>query len=189
MGREASTWGTTLPRAVHVLPCGAMRHGAHRAGKGKRGGAPRALAELLTKAYPGKEPEDAAAIRVLSWWRKAVPERVVERARPVRFRGGILLVHTATSAWAQELDYAREDLLASLRKHAPDLRIRELRFRVGALPLLPPPLRPELPAPPVVALAVLPEALARALSAIDDDGLRDAIARAASMGLARREEP
>jgi hypothetical protein len=162
-----------------------MGNGAHRSTRPKRGGPPRALAELMTKAYPGKEPEDAAAIRVLSWWRKAVPERVVERARPVRFKGGIMVIHTASSAWAQELDFAREDLLASLRRSAPDLRIRELRFRVGPLPQLPSPLRADAPADPVVALSTLPETLARALSAIDDDALRDAIARAAGVGLAR----
>ncbi|MFM2421219.1 MAG: hypothetical protein RL385_5942 [Pseudomonadota bacterium] len=143
----------------------------------------------MKKAYPGKEPEDAAAIRVLSWWRKAVPERVAQRARPVRFFHGILYINTASSAWAQELDLAREEYLARLRAHAPDLRVRELRFRVGALPAMPEPLRNEPLPEPAVPLTTLPEALARTLSAIDDDALRDAIARAVCMGLGRQEKP
>jgi hypothetical protein len=60
-----------------------------------------------------------------------------------------------------------------------------LRFRVGPLPELPPSTRPERARLAPVAVAVLPENLARALAAIDDDALRDAIGQAASIVLGR----
>lgn len=146
------------------------------------------LANLVREVYPSKEPENAAAIRVFAWWRRAVPERVFMRARPVRLQNGVLWVHTATSAWASELEHVKEQLLASVQKHAPDARVKGLRFRVGPLPELPTTTRPETPRAAPIPVAILPESLARALAAIDDDALRDAIGQAASVALNRAAE-
>jgi hypothetical protein len=139
----------------------------------------------VRNVYPGKEPESAAMIRACSWWRKAVPSRVFARARPVRLLRGTLYIHTATSAWAAELDLLKLELLASLRRQAPESGVRALYFRTGPLPDLPPLSRtPEQTAVQETS-AALPEALARALAAIDDDALREAISRAAGVSLAR----
>lgn len=148
---------------------------------------PRALAELVREVYPSREPDDVAAIRAFAWWRKAVPERVFLRARPVRMSHGVLYVNTATTAWASELDHMKEQLLASVQNQGPGSKVRELRFRVGPLPEAPKLTRPEPPRPHPIALAVLPEKLARALSRIDDDALRDVIGGAASVALGRRD--
>jgi hypothetical protein len=151
----------------------------------KRGGAPKPLGELVHAVYPSREPDDAAAIRVFGWWRRSVPARVFARARPVRLSHGVLYVHTATPAWALELDHLKQQLLASVRKHAPQAHVKELRFRTGPLPELPKSNRPERQRPEPVAVAALPEQLARALAAIDDDDLREAISFAASVSLGR----
>lgn len=146
---------------------------------------PTKLAELLRSAYPSKEPDDITAIRVFHWWKRAVPERVYLRARPVRVHAGTLYVNTATSAWSSELEVWKERLLASVRKHAPEAKVRAVRFRVGPLPEMPVGTRPERPAPPPVIIPTLPEQLARTLAAIDDDELREAIGSAAGMALGR----
>lgn len=156
-----------------------------RAREDGRGGAPRALAEVVRSVYPGREPEDVAAIRVFGWWRRAVPARVFARARPVRLSHGVLYVHTATPSWALELDHLKQQLLASVQKHAPEARVKELRFRTGPLPEPPSGSRPERRRPEPVIVAALPEALARALAAIDDDQLREAISGAAGVALGR----
>jgi len=153
--------------------------------KERRGGGLQTLSDLVRQVYPGREPADAAAIRVFSWWRRAVPERVFMRARPIRLNAGVLWVHTATSAWAAELEHLKEQLLASVQKHAPEAHVRGIRFRVGPLPDLPTSTRPDRPRPAPIALAVLPDSLARALAAIDDDALREAIGHAASIALGR----
>lgn len=125
------------------------------------------------------------AIRVFHWWRRGVPERIYLRARPVRIHAGTLHVHTATSAWASELELMKESLLQSLQEHAPEARIRAIRFRVGPLPDLPMAVRPQRKAPSPVVIPPLPESLARALASIDDDDLREAIGTAASVSLGR----
>jgi len=144
---------------------------------------PRKLGELVRDVYPSREPDEVAAIRAFAWWRKAVPERVFLRARPVRLSGGVLYVNTATTAWASELDHMKEQLVASIQNQGA--RVRELRFRVGPLPELPKTARPVPARPQPIALAVLPDRLARVLSQIDDDALRDVISAAASVALGR----
>lgn len=151
----------------------------------ERRGSPAALAELIRSVYPAREPDDVAAIRVFHWWRRAVPERVLLRARPVRLHAGTLYVNTATSAWASELEHWKERLVASARRHAPEANVRAVRFRVGPLPELPTGTRPERPSAPPVIVATLPEDLARVLAAIDDDELRAAIGEAAGIALGR----
>ena len=142
----------------------------------------------MASAYPAREPHEVKAIRAFTWWRHAVPPRVYERARPVRISHGVLHVHTATAAWAAELDHLRESLLESVQKQAPHAGIRELRFRVGALPPMPRSTRPPKQRPPEAPpVSIFPEELARELARVGDDELRDAIGRAAGVSLSRRK--
>jgi hypothetical protein len=103
----------------------------------------------------------------------------------VRLSHGVLYVHTASPAWALELDHLKVQLLLSVQKHAPEARIKELRFKMGPLPEAPKGSRPDRERPEPVAVAVLPESLARALASIDDDALREAISGAAAVSLGR----
>lgn len=143
------------------------------------------LSRLLTGAYPSNEPEELKAIRVFGWWDKAVPPRVAKNARPVRLWEGVLTVHTTTAAWASDLDFLRPQLLESVRRHAPNAKVREIRIRVGKLPDLPVRPPPEEPVT-VEPIAELPDDLARALAAVGDDSIRDAVAAAAKVALAPR---
>ncbi len=145
------------------------------------------IAKLLKGVYPA--PDQLEAAKAFSWWSRSVPPRILEHARPVRLSRGVLIVHVSSSVWANELHYLSEDLLTRLRKAAPTSGIEKIRFQVGPLPDIPK--RPEAaprPAEPV-RLAALPEELGRALSRVDDDGLRKAIAEAATTSLARIRKP
>lgn len=157
-------------------------------GRRRRRGAsePLALGRLLPDVYPRAEPEDIAAMRAFGWWSRVVPERVARNARPVRYARGVLTVHAATSAWAQELDFARETLLASVRRRLPE--VRKLRIVVGPLPAIAPRHRGAPPPAPVQPLERLPDPVARALASVHDDGLRAAIAQAAATALGERED-
>jgi hypothetical protein len=150
-----------------------------------RGGSPSPLAALVRVVYPTREPDEVTAIRVFHAWRRAVPERIFRRARPVRMQNGVLYVNTATSAWASELEHMKERLLAAIHRRAPEARVRGVRFRVGPLPELTSGSRPERSAVPPVVVANVPEPLARVLANIDDDDLREAIRGAACVVLGR----
>ncbi|MCA9600545.1 MAG: DUF721 domain-containing protein [Polyangiales bacterium] len=153
--------------------------------RGKKKVEPAALRDVLNAAYPSKEPEDLQAVRAFYHWEKSVPPRVIPNVRPVRLSRGVLTLHAKNSVWAQEVSFLEPQVLESLSRHAPEARIRKIVVRVGALPPLPPPVRRVRRAPPVSPVRELPEEVARSLAGVHDDGLRDAIAEAARMGLAR----
>ena len=151
----------------------------------RRKGHPAPIGGVLAAVYPSREPEELQAIRVFGWWDRAVPPRVARNARPVRLAAGVLTVHTATAAWASDLDFLRPQLLASVQRYAPSARVKEIRIRVGKMPHIPQ--RREAPeVPEVQPLETLPEEIARALAAVPDDAVRDAVAAAAAVALAPR---
>jgi hypothetical protein len=147
------------------------------------------MVDVLKAAYPSKEPEDLQAIRAFYWWEKAVPKRVLENVRPVRYGRGILTVHAKNSVWASELTFLEPQILAALQKRAPEARVKKLVVRVGVLPPRPLPIRTIERKPPPIPLKDLPEELARELASVRHDDLRLEIERAARTGLGTRPKP
>lgn len=153
-------------------------------GSRKRKGGLSALSEVLTKAYPNAS--ELGAARVMAAWPDVVPERVLEAARPVRFRRGELLVHTKSSAWANELSLMMPQFLVGLRKRLPGVSIVQIRFKVGPLPERPLDRhRPKRRPAPRAPLSELPEQVGQALAGIADDEVRAQVEEAARVGLAR----
>jgi hypothetical protein len=144
------------------------------------------VAKLLKGVYPA--PDQLETAKVFAWWSRAVPPRIVEHARPVKLARGVLIVHVSSSVWANELHYLTDDLLTRLRELAPTIRIERIRFQVGPLPDLPKRTPAPPPPPEPIRLTALPEDLGRALSRVQDDALRKAIAEAATTSLARGRE-
>ena len=147
---------------------------------------PQEVSSLLRSVYPAPAQYDAA--RVFAWWAKTIPSRIVDNARPVHIRKGVLMVHVSSSVWAQELHYMRDDLLTRVQLSAPKSKIRELKFKVGPLPNLPASSAPTgRKRTQPIAVRDLPPALGRALSRVTDDELRDTIARAATSAVTREK--
>ncbi len=116
-----------------------------------------------------------------------MPPRIAKHARPVDLRRGTLIIHTRTTAWAQELSFHEADLLTAIRKRVR--AVQRLRIRVGPMP--PPPKPPKPPSPKVqpLPLGKLPGDVARALAHVSDDALRDAMTKAACTSLAPVPRP
>jgi hypothetical protein len=135
--------------------------------------------------YPAQSREELDAIRAFGAFMRALSPRVLRNARPVKLSRGTLFVNTSNSAWANTLTLECTALLAKVKRTSPGLRVSRLVFRAGPLPdaALPLPHTP-LEAAAGIPLAELPEDIARGLARIHDDALREAIKRAASVGLA-----
>ena len=120
--------------------------------------------------------------KIVEAWPTAVGEQIARNAWPARIaRDGTLQVHTSSSTWAFELAQLERELKERLGALAPP----RLRFAPGALP------EPELavtddsatrPAKPSQEEVELAAALA---SPIDDEKLRNLVARAAAASLAK----
>ncbi|MEY4580185.1 MAG: Dna[CI] antecedent, DciA [Pseudomonadota bacterium] len=141
---------------------------------------------LVARVYPSQSREEFQAVRAFGAFTKALSPRVLRNARPVKYMRGTLIVHTSNSAWANSLQLETTGLLAKLKRVSPDSRVRKLVFRAGHLPdsVIPLPHMPLIAADPGVPLRELPEEIARGLARIQSDALREAVTRAASVGLA-----
>lgn len=141
---------------------------------------PEAMEAILDRAGETRFARARAPI-ALKVWRDAVGARIAERARPLLLWDGVLLLRVPSSVWAHELSLLAGEVCARLRDRG--VEARELRFRVGALDAVerPPERRVSRAVP--TTFAVPPE-VAHALDAVDDDGLRACIERAAAANLA-----
>jgi hypothetical protein len=112
-------------------------------------------------------------------WPAAVGDDIAKNAWPARIsRDGTVHVHTADAIWAFELGHRAAEIAARLG-------VRALRFAAGPLPELadePGHQRPRT----VVEPSASDEELASAITAtVEDEELRERIARAAALSLAR----
>jgi hypothetical protein len=133
----------------------------------------------LGRGRPGMHPE------IWARWREIVGEDVSRRAAPHGLRAGVLTIAVAGSTWMQELAFLKERLLARLAAEVGGATVRDLRFVLARSPARrehAPPLAPE----PAREDAPLPDDVRRAVDTIADEGLRDALARAASASLGSR---
>ncbi len=124
--------------------------------------------------------------RIVAVWPAAVGEEVARNAWPARVaRDGTLHVNASSSVWAFELGQLAprilERLAEELGEHAPTA----LRFAQGHLPEpAPPPVSEAARRPPEPAAEALAEA-ASLTASIDDEELRRAVEKAASLSLSR----
>jgi len=125
--------------------------------------------------------------RLVETWVEAVGRTIARNAWPARIgRDGTLHVATSSSSWACELQQLEADILRRLRATAAAAAPEKIRFAVGRLPELGLEDRDENryerapePGPDEV------ERAARLAAVIDDDELRNLVAKAAAQSLAK----
>lgn len=134
----------------------------------------------------GKHGPQAGMAELLAAWPAAVGDGIARNAWPARFqRDGTLIVHVSSSAWGFELAQLAPAILERLRADAPEVAPKALKFAPGPLP--------ELPDEDVVTARVPPPqptpqheaAAAELVTPIEDETLRELVAKAAALSLAR----
>jgi predicted nucleic acid-binding Zn ribbon protein len=89
---------------------------------------PRPIAAAIGEALERAEPTTLLAA-VQSAWPDAVGEAIAREATPVAERSGVVTVACSSSAWAQELDFLGEKILAKIRPKVPaEASLEGLRF-------------------------------------------------------------
>lgn len=117
------------------------------------------LREILRGFVKQRGFEERLAIyRAYGIWEEIVGPEVARHVRPGHVQRGVLHVVADSGVWAQEFSFARETVLATLRKSGAP--VKEIRVRQGTLPppeatvdLTPPPPLP--PPPPGEALELI----------------------------------
>jgi Dna[CI] antecedent, DciA len=118
-------------------------------------------------------------------WVELVGPRIAERTRPDGIYNRTLMIEVVSSAWLQELNLLRTRILASLLERIGQPRLfDELRFKIAGRTKRAATTRPRgrAPAPPpkpmpMPATGLAREQIVREASAVDDEELRELIAR------------
>jgi predicted nucleic acid-binding Zn ribbon protein len=85
---------------------------------------------LLVQRY---RPETAEAmLDVWRVWDAAVGEEIARHARPAAFKGKILLVYVASSAWLHHLHFLKADLLHRLNSELGQPLVADIKFKIGS---------------------------------------------------------
>jgi predicted nucleic acid-binding Zn ribbon protein len=66
-------------------------------------------------------------------WRKAAGDTLAPYTLPGRLKRGLLEVTVTNSIVIQELNFQKEQILATLREQCPDAKIRDVKFRIGTI--------------------------------------------------------
>lgn len=72
-------------------------------------------------------------IRVGQLWQQSVAEDIYENSRPWAFKGSVLLVHVANSAWIQQLQFYKRDIIRGLNSAMGNSCITDIKFKVGPI--------------------------------------------------------
>ena len=137
------------------------------------------LGDALKRELKALGPNSAMSETVQAWPAAVGPE-IARNAWPARFqRDGTLIVHTKDAIWSFELGHRAAEISTRLPGTPA------LKFVAGPLPEPGAPVEEALPTPPAATLEEQRRAAEWAAS-IEDEGLRDAVQRAAAASLARR---
>ena len=164
------------------------RRGKPRLG---RRGPPRALEPRTAREAVGAAlafrgiTDEVRARRVLTEWTELVGPKIASRTRPDGVYERTLVVEVASSAWLQELNLLRTQILSGLLARLGEPRLfDDLKLKLAGSgrrrdPLPPRPQhRAPAPAPPArAATGAARERIVREVEVVEDGDLRDLIAR------------
>ena len=131
-------------------------------------------------------PGDADVAAILRAWPAAVGAENARRAWPARVaRDGTLVVHATDSIWAFQLGMLAAEIIERLRAELGARTPGKLKFVPGPVPAAAmPPTKEGVVDPPPVAPSDA-AAGAELAAGIEDERLRETVARAAAASLAR----
>jgi len=121
--------------------------------------------------------------RLRAEWPTVVGRAVADHTAPGYLTGAVLTLYVDEAAWLTELNFQRPVLAARINEWAGDRWLRDLRLVQHVLPPaeLPAAARPALPA----VDPALQDRARQAVAGIEDEELRDVIARALAAGIRR----
>ena len=87
------------------------------------------IADVLQQSFPSiQQIKDAKAHSILKNWVDIIGPRLGQKSSPQSFKAGTLIVHTQGSAWTQEMQMEKQQILKSLNERAGENLFKDLRF-------------------------------------------------------------
>ncbi|MBR9980310.1 MAG: DUF721 domain-containing protein [Desulfatitalea sp.] len=75
---------------------------------------------------------DHALLKVWEVWPQAVGSAVAAHARPVAFKGDLLLVHVDASSWLHHLCFLEQEMCRNLNHHLGGGHVKRIKLKIGS---------------------------------------------------------
>jgi hypothetical protein len=66
-------------------------------------------------------------------WTDIVGSSLAQHTSPAGWRGTTLIINVEHSAWMQELQFMKRDLIAKISKSCPNTKLKDIRFQIGKI--------------------------------------------------------
>ena len=75
--------------------------------------------------------EDGELTQIWKLWSSAVGPAISENTRPAAFKGTLLIVHAASSAWVHQLQFLKKDIIEKVNQSLGKKLVKDIKFRIG----------------------------------------------------------
>jgi len=123
-----------------------------------------------------------ADFEIFRIWREAVGPQIAAKTEPFKFRNGILFVAVSNSAWLQQLQFMKQDIIERVNHAMSESKKKKLDavyFSIGPVPLSPSPDHKEAgpEASPVILCDREEKLIQDSIDAIADSDLKELVKR------------
>jgi predicted nucleic acid-binding Zn ribbon protein len=80
-----------------------------------------------------RPPTDQAMLKVWEVWTEAVGPVIAANAKPVAFKGDMLLVHVCSSTWLHHLRFLEQEMILKLNGLLGGERVRRIKLKIGTI--------------------------------------------------------
>ncbi len=147
---------------------------------------PATLTDLLNSIFGGSPLERRLKEgRIWQVWDSAVGKQISERARPVSFRDGTLIVAVNSSPWMQQLTFLKKGIMDKLNGLLGEEIIREIYLKAGRPERLASATTPKKPVKRPLSAADL-QKISRSTASVDNPNLRASLEKLLARHLENR---
>jgi len=98
------------------------------------GGRPKPIGDIVAQLMARRGyANERSAVAQQEAWQAVAGQSLARFTRVGLIRRGVLEVLVANSSMMQELTFQKTSLLEKLKTQLPDVNLRDLRFRIGAI--------------------------------------------------------
>ncbi len=90
------------------------------------------IADILPSAIGAyRSKDDGELTQIWKLWNSTVGPAIAENTRPAAFKGTLLIVHAASSAWVHQLQFLKNDIIDKVNRSLGKKLVKDIKFRIG----------------------------------------------------------